>query len=305
MSSGPSYPASPAQLPAEQRTPGQPGSADPTPREGGPGIVPPGLDATIVLIRHGESEWVAKGLFQGQGDSPLSDMGRRQAALAGERLAHPHRAPALPLPVGPPLAIVHSPLSRAAESAAAIAGALSAPAAFGRQIPRTADSAFAEIGQGEWEGVPATTVAERWQDLLAQWRLDPLSAWAPGGESLPEVDGRVRPGLSRLLGRLAAGRPAGTVERSQVLGYTELPSSEPWAVVVGHDGSFKVTLLALLDVPLTRFWSFPFALCGLTVVELRGGRVRLRLHNATDHLAALETDLARTRETERSESGAL
>ena len=95
------------------------------------------------------------------------------------------------------------------------------------------------------------------------------------------------------------------VERSQVLGYAELPSSEPWAIVVGHDGSFKVALLALLDLPLTRFWSFPFALCGLTVVELRRGRVRLRLHNATDHLAPLETEVARAREEERARNGAL
>jgi broad specificity phosphatase PhoE len=305
VSPSPSEPGSPARLPAEPRAPGQPGSIEPAPGEARPSIVPPGLDATIVLIRHGESEWVAKGLFQGQGDSPLSEMGRRQATLAAARLARPHRAPALPVPVGPPLAVVHSPLSRAAETGAAIGDALSAPGAFDTAIPLIADSAFAEIGQGDWEGVPATTVADRWKDLLAQWRLDPLSAWAPGGESLPEVDARVRLGLSRVLDRLAVERPPGTAERSQVLGYAELPSSEPWAIVVGHDGSFKVALLALLDVPLTRFWSFPFALCGLTVVELRGGRVRLRLHNATDHLAPLETEVARARDAERARTGAL
>jgi broad specificity phosphatase PhoE len=268
-------------------------------------IVPPGVDATIVLIRHGESEWVARGLFQGQGDSALSEMGRRQAALAAARLAHPHRTPALPVPAGPPIAVVHSPLSRAAETAAAIADALRAPSAFDSAVPLDPEPAFAEIGQGEWEGVPASTVADRWKDLLAEWRRDPLSAWAPGGESLPEVDARVRGGLERLVGRLGAARPPGAVERSQVLGYAEVPSSEPWAMVVGHDGSFKVALLALLDVPLTRFWSFPFALCGLTVVELRGGRVRLRLHNATDHLAPLASEIARARDAERARSGAL
>ncbi|MEZ0240356.1 MAG: histidine phosphatase family protein [Chloroflexota bacterium] len=297
--------SSPARLPSEPRAAGQPGSIEPAPGEARPSIVPPGLDATIVLIRHGESEWVAQGLFQGQGDSPLSEMGRRQAGLVAERLARPHRAPALPVPVRPPLEVVHSPLSRAAETATVIADVLSAPGAFDTSIPQVADSAFAEIGQGEWEGVAATIVADRWKDVLAQWRLDPLSAWAPGGESLPEVDARVRIGLSRLLDRLAGADPDETVERSQVLGYGEVPSTEPWAILVGHDGSFKVTLLALLDVPLTRFWSFPFALCGLTVIELRGGRVRLRLHNATDHLAQLETERALATEAERSKSGAL
>ena len=72
---------------------------------------------------------------------------------------------------------------------------------------------------------------------------------------------------------------------------------------------FKVTLLALLDLPLSRFWMFPFALCGITVVELRDGRPRLRLHNATDHLAPLESEAAaeaaRIAASERRRTGAL
>jgi len=48
--------------------PNEPASAD---------LVPPGLDATIVLLRHGESTWVAEGRFQGQGDPPLSAIGHR------------------------------------------------------------------------------------------------------------------------------------------------------------------------------------------------------------------------------------
>lgn len=280
----------------------QPAGADLRPR-----IVPPGLDATLVLLRHGESEWVAQGLFQGQGDSPLSDAGRRQAALAADRLAQAHRPPRLPVPAGPPTAIVHSPLSRTAETAAILAATLAARDAYGAPSPIRPDEGFIEIGQGEWEGVPATTVSERWADLLAGWRDDPLTAWAPGGESIVEVDERVRPALARALDELAASATPGTADRSPVLGYADLPSEEPWSVIVGHDGVFKVTLLALLDLPLSRFWTFPFALCGITVVELRGGRPRLRLFNATDHLAPLETDaeLARLADQERRRRGAL
>ena len=54
-------------------------------------------------------------------------------------------------------------------------------------------------------------------------------------------------------------------------------------------------LLTLLDLPLDRFWTFPFALCGITVVEFRDGRGILRAHNLTEHLAALAaTDAAPT-----------
>ena len=274
-----------------------------------PPIVPPGLDASLVLLRHGESEWVAQGLFQGQGDSPLSPTGRRQAALAAKRIAHAHRPPALPIPTGAPIAIVHSPLSRTAETAALVGAAIAASGGPGSGVTLRADAGFLEIGQGEWEGVPSTTVAERWKDVLDGWRDDPLTAWAPGGESLPEVDARVRVALGRLLGELGAASPKDAAERSPVLGYADLPTNEPWSVVVGHDGVFKVGLLALLDLPLTRFWTFPFALCGITVVELRGGRPRLRLHNATDHLAPLESEAAaeatRIAASKRARTGAL
>jgi broad specificity phosphatase PhoE len=145
-----------------------------------------------------------------------------------------------------------------------------------------------EIGQGEWEGRPGQEIVERWGDLLEQWRREPLAAWAPGGESLLEVDARVRPALRQLLADLATAEPAAAASRSQVLGYADVPSDEPWSIVVGHDGVFKVALLALLDLPLARFWMLPFALCGITIVEIRNGRPRLRLHNATDHLADLE-----------------
>ena len=80
---------------------------------------------------------------------------------------------------------------------------------------------------------------------------------------------------------------------------------DPWSVVVAHDGVFKVTLLALLDLPLARFWTLPFALCGISIVEIRNGRPRLRLHNATDHLADLQTTEARIRDDARRRSGAL
>ena len=65
--------------------------------------------------------------------------------------------------------------------------------------------------------------------------------------------------------------PAPIAGRSHVLGYADVPVDDPWSIIVGHDGVFKVMLLALLDLPLARFWTLPFALCGITVVEIRDG----------------------------------
>lgn len=273
-----------------------------------PSLIPPGLDAALAFVRHGESELVAKGLFQGQADSPLTDLGRRQALLTARRIARRARRPMLPLPVGAAHAVVHSPLARAAETAALIGRAVSTGRgedAVPAPVPLHPEPGLLEIGQGAWEGLPGAEIVERWGDLLEGWRRDPLTAWAPGGESLPEVDARVRSAMRALLADLATVAPPAPIGRSQVLGYADPPSGGPWSIVVGHDGVFKVALLALLDLPLSRFWMLPFALCGITVVEIRNGRPRLRLHNATDHLADLQSGEARLRDEARRPTGAL
>lgn len=268
-------------------------------------LMPTGLDATLVMLRHGESAWVAEGRFQGQGDSPLSEEGIEQAALAAGRIADPSTAPALPIPSGLPLEIRHSPLTRTTATAIAVVDALRARDGGTAHPALLADPGFLEIGQGLWEGRKTTEIEERWGDVLAGWRHDPLATWAPEGESLPEVDARVRESLRGALAALAGQGSGSSTRGSQVLGYGTSAGTEPWTLIVGHDGVFRVTILALLDLPLTRFWAFPFALCGITVVEIRAGRARLRAHNLTDHLAPLETARRRALDAERSRSGAL
>ena len=249
-------------------------------------LVPPGTEATLLLLRHGETELLLQRRFQGRSETPLSELGRRQAAAGGARIADPSRPPALPLPAGQPRFLAHSPLRRTAQTAAAVSAALAAAGARG--IPVLAEPALAEIHQGAWEGLTQEEVAERYAEELAAWRRRPWEAHAPGGESLGEVDRRVRAGTRPLLERLTAGTTPGTLDRPHVLGYGRGEAGVPWCVLVGHDGCFKVLLLALLDLPLEAFWRFPFALAAISVVEIRGGRAWLRLHNAADHLAPLE-----------------
>ena len=274
----------------------------------GHALIPAGLDADVVLVRHGESQWIAENRFQGQGDSPLTELGRRQALLTARRIARRTRRPILPLPASAPRRVVHSPLSRTAETATLIARAVNGGRgedAVATPVPVLPDPGFLEIGQGDWEGRPATEVVERWGEQLEAWRRDPLTAWAPGGESLPVGDERVRAALRALLADLATAALAPAAGRSQVLGYADPVGTEPWSIVVGHDGVFKISLLALLDLPLGSFWSLPFALCGITIVEIRGGRSRLRLHNATDHLAELQAVAAHARDGAPRPGGAL
>jgi broad specificity phosphatase PhoE len=60
-----------------------------------------------------------------------------------------------------------------------------------------------------------------------------------------------------------------------------------WAIVVAHDGVLRLLMLDLLGVDLGRFWSFPFALAAISVLDLGGGLVRLRAHNLAEHVTAL------------------
>jgi broad specificity phosphatase PhoE len=283
--------------------------SDGSPGTDGPRVViPDDLEATLVFVRHGESELIVERRFQGRLETPLSATGRRQAELVGARLARPHDRPALPIPSGPPLAIVHSPLGRAAQTAAAIRDAVAegGDPTWGRaDVPLRADEAFVEIGQGDWEGRLAADIQADDADRLAAWRRTPTRAWAPGGEPLTDVRERVAGGLSRILVDLAAAGHPGSIHAPQVAGYREAPETQPWTIVVGHDGVFKVTLLALFDLPLERFWMWSSELCGISILEVRAGRPVVRAMNLTDHLAGLLDERDQAESEARARSGAL
>ncbi|MEZ4466187.1 MAG: histidine phosphatase family protein [bacterium] len=138
----------------------------------------------ITFIRHGESEWNAAGRWQGQGDAPLSEVGRQQAEalaarLEGRRIAR----------------VEHSDLQRAANTAAAL----------GRE--RVAEPAWRELAVGAWEGLTDAEVGERFADQVAAIRRgEPIKLG--GGEAWPELEERVMAAFSRLVARVKPGEEA-------------------------------------------------------------------------------------------------
>lgn len=253
-------------------------------------------DVTLVLVRHGRTPWVEQGRFQGRLDPPLSTHGAAQAAAVGVRLADVTAMPPLPLPPGRPWLIRHSPLARAAMTAQAIA---QAAASAGTRIPLVADPDLQELGHGAWEGLSHTEVEARWPDELHAWRRDPITHHAPGGEPLADARLRAARAVDRMLGDLGGqlvrdDTPADVPVAGHLdpvvggPGDAPDPDIEPWSVVVAHDGILRVVLLRLLDLPLEQYWSFPFGLCCVSVVEVRAGRARLRAHNLDGHLATIE-----------------
>jgi broad specificity phosphatase PhoE len=224
------------------------------------------LDATLVLIRHGQSTWNARGRFQGGHNPWLSPRGRAQAAALAQRLADPLRPPPLPVPSGQPVAIWHSPLKRASDTARAI----------GELVPvdLVVDDRLIEISQGDWETRSHRSVAAVGPELEG-WRADPTKTTAPGGEPLTAVRRRVRAALDDILSALAEADASSS-------------PGQPCGIVVSHEGTLRIATLVLLGLPLARFWAFPFEPAAITVIEVAAGQPILRAHNLTSHLAGIE-----------------
>ena len=103
------------------------------------------------MIRHGEAEANVTRTMAGSLDSPLTERGREQA-LAVQNVAKQLKIK--------PKGIIHSPLSRARDTAHIINEALN--------IPISADPDFAELYAGDWEGQPyeiCSAILEGWVDI--------------------------------------------------------------------------------------------------------------------------------------------
>lgn len=142
---------------------------------------------TLILVRHGESEWNRAGRIQGQINSPLTDLGINQAKAIREYLSG--------ILLNQQLEIYTSPLDRALQTAEIIAQGIDYPS---RKIiieERLNDFNVGEIsGTFGWD-----KVAEIFPEQ-AQLRLqDPMRFHPSGGESGAEFEARLRSLLEDLM----------------------------------------------------------------------------------------------------------
>lgn len=136
-------------------------------------------DATIWLVRHGESTWNALGLVQGHADGPkLTKKGRQQSA----RIAESFRYSGVEV-------MYASDLERAQETATIIDKVLG--------IGVRTDRALRERSFGSHEGRPSHALDAAASGILADRVIDP-AARPEGGESLDEVYRRARAFVERV-----------------------------------------------------------------------------------------------------------
>jgi broad specificity phosphatase PhoE len=166
----------------------------------------PAASVTILLLRHGQSEWNAIKRWQGTADSPLTSLGRQQALTTARRLA------TLGRPFG---AVWSSDLDRAAETADIIAGTL----ALGEP---SRDTRLREAHAGEWEGLTVDEIEVRFPGWLAEHRRpDRFEPYA-------SVVDRVSAALGDIAARSVNGDEVGN-------GNGRVPT----ALVVAHSGVIR------------------------------------------------------------------
>lgn len=160
----------------------------------------------VLLARHGETPDNAHGLILGRRNPPMSAVGRAQAAELAAHVADDGIR-----------AIWCSPLVRARQTAAVVAGAVGVePAVLAELI---------ESDRGEWEGTPVAELARDTPELFAAFEAGDADFVFPGGESIAHQVERTRRALS-------------------VVANGATP-----ALVVAHAGTIRAALIALGRVP--------------------------------------------------------
>ena len=141
---------------------------------------------TLLLARHGESDWNRSKRWQGFADRPLTDLGRQQAQELADRLDDTELD-----------AVYSSDLQRARETAEAVARRR------GLEVRTTAD--LREVDVGSWSGLTRAEAEARFPDAYARW-LKGSEGWEDG-ESYDQLRDRV----VKAIRHIAAGHEGGRV----------------------------------------------------------------------------------------------
>ena len=143
---------------------------------------------TLILVRHGESEWNRAGRIQGQVNSPLTDLGISQAGAISDYLSG--------IFLNQELEIYSSPLERAIQTAQIIAKGIDHLSSEVIIEERLNDFNLGEIsGTYGWD-----KVAEIFPEQ-AQLRLqDPMRFHPSGGESGAKFEARLRSLMEEMKG---------------------------------------------------------------------------------------------------------
>ena len=137
------------------------------------------MSGTLVLVRHGQSEWNLKNLFTGWRDPGLTEQGHAEAKAAGRAL----KARGLSFDIA-----YTSALSRAQTTCAHILDAVGQG-----DLQTIRDQALNERDYGDLSGLNKDDARAKWgEEQVHVWRRS-YDVAPPGGESLRDTGARVWP----------------------------------------------------------------------------------------------------------------
>ena len=127
-------------------------------------------------------------------------------------------------------------------------------------IPELRERAF-----GIFEGLTVEERQQRHPEMFAASLVNDLDFAPTGGETPRETIKR----MSAFVADLGMRHPDETV------------------LIVGHGGSLRAAIIALMEFPLDANWRFVMANCGLSVIDTYPDNAVMRLYNDTSHLNGL------------------
>jgi 2,3-bisphosphoglycerate-dependent phosphoglycerate mutase len=147
---------------------------------------------TLVLVRHGQSEWNLKNLFTGWRDVDLTEVGIQEARAAGKKL----KAQGLHFDIG-----FTSALIRAQRSLDLVLDEMGQ-----KNIPVIKNLALNERDYGDLSGLNKDDARAKWgEEQVHIWRRS-YDVPPPGGESLRDTAARVLPYyIQEILPRVLGG----------------------------------------------------------------------------------------------------
>lgn len=180
---------------------------------------------TLIFVRHGQSQSNLEKRFSGQHDPKLTELGHLQAEATANYLQD--------LGIEK---IYSSDLARAYETAEHTAFRLGLEI-----IPSTR---LREINAGDWEGKLYTTLMEEFPEGYHRWLTDLGRAHPEGGESVQELNARVRAEIKRIRtenrGKCVAIFTHATPVRMLACGWFGIPSEDAVKVPFCTNASISI-----------------------------------------------------------------
>jgi alpha-ribazole phosphatase len=204
----------------------------------------------LTLIHHGDLADNQPRRYWGHHNTPLSALGRQQAAALAPVLADAALA-----------AVYTSDLGRAQQTAA-----LAAP-----HLTATPAPALREMAFGVFEGLTYAQTLTQYPALAQAWHADPDQP-PTGGERLQVFAVRVQRFIAEV-------RTLHAMD-----GACAVDGQMPHVLIFAHGGTIRMILCAALNLPYTRQWQFQIDHASRTALEWYDAGAILTAVNDTAHL---------------------